>query len=234
MQRIDENTYIDDTLVTCAEYQLFIDEMREQGKYYQPDHWTSYQFPKGEAQKPILGVRFDDAKNFGVWLTKREAREWQYRLAFETEVTSHPVNTIFQPPIGFWIINTDGNSEFAWAGNIPVNARNLAIKMVIDTGEGSKLFQNQPLDLNNHRIISDRLGIECEPAINLVLDRTRDRNLVGALEIAYGLFQARNRAFPNARDFFTSLYIDLLTLQERIAGRSPAFEGIRLVKERIR
>ena len=28
MQRIDENTYIDDTLVTCAEYQLFIDEMR--------------------------------------------------------------------------------------------------------------------------------------------------------------------------------------------------------------
>ena len=25
--RIDEKTYIDDTLVTCAEYQLFIDEM---------------------------------------------------------------------------------------------------------------------------------------------------------------------------------------------------------------
>jgi hypothetical protein len=144
------------------------------------------------------------------------------------------VNTIFQPPIGFWIINTDGNSEFAWVGNIPVNARNLAIKTVIDTGKGSEFFQNQPLDLNSHRTISDRLGIEREPAINLVLDRTRNRNLVSALEIAYGLFQGRNRAFPKARDFFTSLYIDLLTLQERIAGHSPAFEGIRLVKERIR
>lgn len=27
MQRIDENTFIDDTLVTCVEYQLIIDEM---------------------------------------------------------------------------------------------------------------------------------------------------------------------------------------------------------------
>jgi hypothetical protein len=57
-QRIDENTYIDDTLVTCAEYQLFIDEMREQDKYYQPDHWTSYQFPEGGA-RTNLGVRTD-------------------------------------------------------------------------------------------------------------------------------------------------------------------------------
>jgi hypothetical protein len=56
-QRIDENIYIDDTLVTCVEYQLFVDEMREQGKYYQPDHWTSYQFPKGLARESILGVR---------------------------------------------------------------------------------------------------------------------------------------------------------------------------------
>jgi hypothetical protein len=56
-QRIDENTYIDDTLVTCAEYQLFVDEMREEGKYSQPDHWISYQFPGGKAKEPILGLR---------------------------------------------------------------------------------------------------------------------------------------------------------------------------------
>ena len=35
-------------------------------------------------------------------------------------------------------------------------------------------------------------------------------------------------------DTYFGIYVDLLTLQERIAGRSPAFEGIRLVKERIR
>src|SRR5215216_3807815 len=72
MQRIDENTYIDDTLVTCAEYQLFIDEMRDQGKYFQPDHWTLYQFPEGHAREPILGVRHSDAVMFSEWLTERE------------------------------------------------------------------------------------------------------------------------------------------------------------------
>jgi hypothetical protein len=59
-RRIDENIHVDDTLVTCTECQLFIDEMREQGKYYQP----SYQFPKGQAQIPILRVRLSDATSF--------------------------------------------------------------------------------------------------------------------------------------------------------------------------
>jgi hypothetical protein len=39
-----------------------------------------------------------------------------------------------------------------------------------------------------------------------------------------------NKDLERALDIF----IDLYTLQERIAGRSPAFEGIRLVKERVR
>lgn len=30
------------------------------------------------------------------------------------------------------------------------------------------------------------------------------------------------------------LAVHLFTLQERIAGRSPAFEGIRIVKERVK
>ena len=36
------------------------------------------------------------------------------------------------------------------------------------------------------------------------------------------------------RERALNAYIDILTLKERIAGRSPAFEGIRLVKERVR
>jgi hypothetical protein len=89
MQRIDENTYIDDSLVTCAEYQLFIDELREQGKYYQPDHWTSYQFPKGRAREPILGVRYSDAIAFCEWLTNRGDTDWEYRLPTEKEAQKH-------------------------------------------------------------------------------------------------------------------------------------------------
>jgi len=36
------------------------------------------------------------------------------------------------------------------------------------------------------------------------------------------------------REQLLDLFIDIYTLQERIAGRSPVFEGIRIVKERVR
>src|SRR5215216_2360440 len=100
MQRIDENTYIDDTLVTCAEYQLFIDELREQGKYYQPDHWPSYQFVDKQARQPVLGVRQSDTKAFGAWLTQKEHGEWVYRLPTEQEAISFPMGPMERSPIG--------------------------------------------------------------------------------------------------------------------------------------
>lgn len=99
MQRIDENTYIDDTLVTCAEYQLFIDEMRELGKYYQPDHWTSCQFLLGQARDPILGVRHSDAIAFCEWLNKESRVGFKYRIPHKSEVTE--LN--FETRNGFWI-----------------------------------------------------------------------------------------------------------------------------------
>src|SRR5574339_91151 len=100
-QRIDENTYIDDTLVICAEYQLFIDEMREKGKYYQPDHWISYQFPKGSPREPILGARHSDAVAFCRWLTQRENREWNFRLPFQKESLTHQIKLVNQISLGY-------------------------------------------------------------------------------------------------------------------------------------
>lgn len=106
-QRIDEDTYIDDTLVTCAEYQLFIDEMREQGQYYQPDHWTSYQFLTGKAQEPMLGVRHSDAKTFCWWLTQREIGNWQYRLPHKREIEEFQLQLPEEKGIlGYWSIDT--------------------------------------------------------------------------------------------------------------------------------
>src|SRR5512145_3354714 len=103
-QRIDENTYIDNTLVTCAEYQLFIDEMREQGKYYQPDHWTSYEFLKGKAKEPVLGVRYSDALSFCAWMVEREDGEWSYRLPALIEADQYPLKYYFQIQIGYWVV----------------------------------------------------------------------------------------------------------------------------------
>ena len=130
MQRIDENTYIDDSLVTCAEYQLFIDEMREKGKYYQPDHWISYQFTEGQAREPILGVRYSDAEAFCNWLLDKEDIGGHFRLPMSGEVLKHPINLpnhIGKAALGYWISGIDNIPEFAWVDNASDNPRQLEI-----------------------------------------------------------------------------------------------------------
>jgi hypothetical protein len=87
--RTDDNTEIDTRYITCAEYQLFIDEKRyfnppsfnqsdpelkqPTGENRQPDHWLTDRFPPGDASRPIVGVRAGDAEAFCQWLTERSS-----------------------------------------------------------------------------------------------------------------------------------------------------------------
>jgi hypothetical protein len=304
MQRIDENTYIDDTLVTCAEYQLFIDEMREQGKYYQPDHWISYQFPGGQARGPILGVRFDDAKAFCEWRTEREGNIWIFRLPRSKEAKKYPLNSQVLFPLGYWIIGhkywiirhkywtieRKDEQQFAWVGRAWLNPRKIYLEHVVDLAVARsdafihqfasddviaqdlihniervgirRIFQTTDLNFNHaiahataldlgvylHRILGE--GFDFAILLNHALSYSvqRDHDFASKLEDALdnaltqsislsgSLFEARKiislRNIARARAIAVDLYIDLFTLQERVAGRSPAFEGIRLVKER--
>ncbi len=254
MLRIDDNTYIDDTLVTCAEYQLFIDEMREQGKYYQPDHWTSYQFPKGEAIEPILGERHSDAVAFCEWLRYREDGEWKFRLPTQKEADIYPMKSLGKSPLGYWL---DENYLFAWIETTPKGSR--ALDLSFD------LAHNRARDRVNDRVfILDRaldraLVRSIDRALDLALAHDRALALTRAHDLAHALARvfARTRDLKRASDLNLAInlsidlalaildrdlaldrtldvYMDIFTLQERIAGRSPAFEGIRLVKERIR
>ncbi len=234
MRRIDENTYIDDTLVTCAEYQLFIDEMREQGKYHHPDHWTFYQFQKGKAREPILGMRYSDAMAFCKWLSRREASDWRYRLPTTTETIQYSLKPNQSPlPFGYWrIMDTEDQSRFVWIGSIPNDARNVTYELehafhpnvhqAFDLNEALNRARNRPLDfdLNLPPKFADNRAIDIVQRFELDLDLAR--------ELANSLVNAHTTVFA------IDIYIDIFTLQERIAGRSPAFEGIRLVKERIR
>lgn len=150
-QRIDEYTYIDDSLVTCAEYQLFIDEMREQGKYYQPDHWTSYQFPKGQAQAPILGVRYSDAVAFCDWLTQREGQELNYRLPISIEAKKTKLVLDRHPgSICYWIINQENKDRFIWSHQHSADSRaavpNLHDKLSRDFLAKGQHWDNQDFD----------------------------------------------------------------------------------------
>ena len=98
--RIDENVAIDMNYIICAEYQLFIDEKLKADEHRQPDHWKSYRFPPGDAQKPITGVRSSDAKEFCEWLNQQQsALGFKYRLPTLAEVEEHPV---IEKQVGCW------------------------------------------------------------------------------------------------------------------------------------
>jgi len=93
LQRIDEQRSIDMKYLTCAEYQLFIDDMRAQDKYYQPEHWVSFIFANGMARSPISGVRVDDANVFCQWLSTRQGGTGHYRLPYPEELHQFPVKS---------------------------------------------------------------------------------------------------------------------------------------------
>jgi hypothetical protein len=314
MIRIDENTYIDDTLVTCAEYQLFIDEMRDQGKYYQPDHWTSYKFPEGRARAPIVGVRFSDVVAFCEWLNQREPGQWSFCLPTALEAEKFRLLNPYQSNLGYWGVGRYSEAKFIWICPITNNPRNLDLTHIwarihefasnistditinldraldLDSsfasaeklagdfflvtnldhtlvpilahsqGLAHDLFDTLDLalirDMGCPRDIVSILGdldrniLRLPDPPNLVgiknrastLDRALSLTLASLPDSSLILTRLRSTSFPevidnalkNIRDLSVrlDLFIDIYTLQERIAGRSPAFEGIRLVKER--
>jgi hypothetical protein len=275
---------------------LFIDEMREQEQYYQPDHWTSCQFSKGQARKPILGVRPNDAFQFCEWLTRRENGKWNFQLPNQMEADRNPLPSFsFLEPIGYWIREKDkearlGNKPGQTSILCPVqnevkhhrtldHARDLTL-----ITERIHAFQNKDLEELIEGFLSNALNLgnfqmsnnfeellirytgrsrnstrEIVDEINrafalkgirsLALDQARFdhqalnknrtsrtqarsflRDIIEAIFIKY----ERRSKFPITQDFVMalSLFINLVTLEERIAGRSPAFEGIRLMKYR--
>ena len=109
--RLDESTYADRTLVTQAEYQLFLDELRAAGTYRQPDHWADMQFSKGAGRQPVAGVRPSDAQAFCDWLSERDPGPWRYRLPTAKEKSRPPLNSPAleeEPnPVGYWYLNND-------------------------------------------------------------------------------------------------------------------------------
>ncbi len=84
-QPIDEQREIDLSFITCAEYQLFLDDMKAKGKYYQPEHWKEFHFPSGKAKDPVTGVCFEGAEAFCKWLTQK-TQKYYYRLPTANEI----------------------------------------------------------------------------------------------------------------------------------------------------
>lgn len=282
MQPIGENSYLNENLVTCAEYQVFVNAMRGQDKYHQPDHWNAYKFPEGEADEPVLGVRPSDAVAYCTWLTGGEKDGWKYRLPTRREADRSPLGTSTEKLLGYWVSGGEGHMQFSWSGPVPENARRIglfrAFTTAIERSTASILEQerarnraldlfrifdleqslNRPLDLDRDLALArfqarehaSVLQLDHAPTLAMDVDQAIDRDLDRALDLTRALDRSgkRAKAISHAREHALRqalaperpidrtivvdlvIYIDLFTLQERIAGRSPAFEGIRIVR----
>jgi hypothetical protein len=92
LQRIDENREIDLDYITCAEFQLFLDDTVSTDRSYQPDDWTTLRFPPGKGRTPVKGVRPQAALAFCEWLNSTQSSV-HYRLPIPDEANQYPART---------------------------------------------------------------------------------------------------------------------------------------------
>lgn len=105
---------IDVSFVTCAEYQLFLEESAEM---VHPPHWKTYGFQPGRALLPIDGVTAEQALMFCRWLSEREGGDVYYRLPTIEEVRAAPSD---DDSLGCW---SESDGDFRLGGLSPRMAR---------------------------------------------------------------------------------------------------------------
>lgn len=74
--QIDENLSLDNSDITCAEYQLFINDTG-----YILQNWKNKSFGKGQAKNIVDGITVDDANQFCLWLSLKNINNQLDKLA---------------------------------------------------------------------------------------------------------------------------------------------------------
>ncbi|MEI2771228.1 MAG: SUMF1/EgtB/PvdO family nonheme iron enzyme [Candidatus Competibacter sp.] len=292
--RIDEQREISADFITGAEYQLFLDEKRVQGEYCQPDHWNDEQFPKGQAQEPILGVRGQDASQFCKWLSQRQGNKFHYRLPAPEEISNHPATV--EKEIGCWCavgekrfvcglnlsqwkefflnaLNSDWSHILTALALALALARDRAVDRARDLARAVDRALAIDFDLDLARAVDRALALDHARDHALALDRDhalaldRDhalarpftskdlsalRSLCCTSIFLWALDHYSNpkpawykrlwskrteidvtRGIPQGLDAALNLYAFFLLIDERRKGNLPAWEGIRIVRERL-
>lgn len=220
LHRIDENREIDTTFITCAEYQLFLDDLRQEGKYHQPDHWNEYTFPAGQALKPVRGVRFEDADAFCKWLVKRVGGNTLYRLPSTTEASEWKTETT---EIASWTLKNLKPEliGFASADMTELSLHFLHLKnRCVPLARRLENFlsaEMRSLDFSNTlgRDLDPKLAqaLNIASDLDLALDRALALTLALVLEFTLTLTLNRSRIFNRAstlaRDLNSALMNDL-------------------------
>ncbi|MEO1521865.1 MAG: hypothetical protein AAFU78_13970, partial [Cyanobacteria bacterium J06633_2] len=96
LQVINPVTSIDSGYITQSEYQLFLDDQQRVGLFHYPDHWEKKRFDIDDVQRPIAGVRAEDARAFCEWLNKQRPSAdpgitYRYRIPVLAEAMTHSI-----------------------------------------------------------------------------------------------------------------------------------------------
>jgi hypothetical protein len=229
----------DEGLITCAEYQLFLDEQRPESQFFQPDHWPGYRYPAGAGLRPVAGVRAADAVAFCEWLSERQAGEWTYRLptAHEARGTARLAEPV--TGLGYWTASPMGERsgrphviyDLAWvdATRPPVLSEAAMLERIQAdlTRDLFRLTPNDlPRDLECDRLLSEALslGRDLDHDLGLAHDPYHDledaqalaHDLAGALGFDLGLDMGFE--FELARDRERDLGYDLSLAREPDPG----------------
>ena len=236
--RLDEHTYADSSLVTQAEYQLFLDEMRANGSYLQPDHWADLQFSRGMGKKPVAGVRPSDAQAFCAWLTERDPGPWHYRLptAQERDPTLLNNHTAGEQAdiAGYWFSNNN-NTELAHS---PEHRNDIAQMETLHRQIEQKLL-NEYLALPD----LDENDPQAKRLRQIVLRSAKKRaysllDLERRLQTAVDQYAEIGRYFDliqdrNAEGFATDMESALITAQAHIVNPNLAYARAPILEEII-
>jgi len=223
-KRIDDTTEIDTDFITCAEYQLFLDEMRAQKKYRQPDHWTAYTFfettPRLSATGPVLGVCAEDVEVFVIWLNGREKAT--YRLPTPAEAKEFPATV---ENVATWcyedkqfMLEGVSESEYQWIEHRLKNLSTLPLlnhlgnlflsypNFYLDPARAFDCSHTCFLDLARSRSLTCSLTRSLDLTLSLALDLTLARTFAHtfALHLTRTFELAQTFALAQTFDYFSS------------------------------
>jgi energy-coupling factor transporter ATP-binding protein EcfA2 len=158
---------IDSSYLTNAEYQLFLDELYAQGYPHQPDHWTEYHFSPGSAQKPITGIRAEDAAAFCTWLTQKQEGKIIYRLPYPMEAKNTPPTL---EELATWCQNPYKKRIYGLIWQSKVEEQRISSQL--------KNFSHLPLSTKSYALVN---GEELLRALNKILANVRDAEITQLL-----------------------------------------------------
>lgn len=253
MVRLSEGRYTDNSFVSHAEYQLFLDAEMASGRFHQPDHWREEQYPSGRGRDPVVGIRPLDAEAFCKWLTEKEPGTWQYRLPNEQE---QDISTLLQEElpedllVTHWYRSSQSHVA-ARALNLDEARskemlRQLDERLINDQMLDRSLRQNSSQYTRLRQIILGRVKhrgftlldfnrrIDVEPTLKddvfLYFDRIRDRETPArALALQQALIQAvervQNPDLARARSLILDATIEKAELLAHTVEHAPHIDA---------